>query len=320
MYNFLEIKQKVAIIAQRSGDADYLTKIEDWINIAHNVIANSYDFWSALQAKPWRFSSVNGTENYYFPSDFDKPYRLFDLTNDKRLVWTTREEYYDANVSNISTANTGEPANAMLYGVSPIAYVPTSSFTLKAKSSSTADNTGIKVRIEGWLNSIKTISGYEDITISTSDPTTYATATSSITFYGITRVTKSADTAGYVTLADSSTNVLATIAPYDRESRYPTLYLGLIPDAAYTYELLYKKKIKKLVNDNDYPFMDCQDFLILHALGYAFHQEKESESRAELMWKKADETLALLMRNEQDKYGPNFQHKMVPLTNQSHRY
>ena len=320
MFTFSEIVNKVAIIAQRSGDADYLTKIKDWVNFGHNFLANSYDFWSALQADPYRFTSVASTEKYYFPTDFDKPYRLFDRTNNRKLIWTTREEYYTSNISNISSANTGIPNNSMLYGIAAASYPISAGITVKAKSSSLSDNTGIIVRVEGWLDSAKTILGYENINISTGTPTTYATATSPTTFYGITRLTKSADTTGFITLADNNTNILGTIAPYDRASRYPVLYLGLIPNGAYSYELLYKRRIKKLVDNNDYPFMDCEDFLILYAAGYAFHQEKESETRSQTMWQKAEEIRLLLLRNEMDKYGTDFQHKFVPQINQAHRF
>lgn len=318
MYTFSELQIEVGRLAQRSGDSDYLTKIKDWLNLGQKYLADSYDFWSALQASPYSFTSVNGTEKYYLPSDFDKPYRIFDTTNYRKLSWITREEYFDGNISSIASSSTGIPQYASLYGISAVSYVNTSSFTVKVKSSSSSDNTGIVCRVEGWLDSAKTILGYESITIDTGSPTTYTSG--SVTFYGITKFSKSADTTGYVTLADNSSNILATIAPVDRESRYPILYLGLIPGGSYTYQILYKKSIKRMVNDNDYPFMDCSDFLVLYALGYAFHQEKESESRAQDMWKKANDLMALLMRNEQDKMGPGFQHRMTNLTGQTHRF
>lgn len=317
MYCFSEIVNKVGLLAQRSGDQDYLNKIKDWVNLAHQYAANSYDFWSNLQGI-YRFSSVASTAAYYLPSDFDKPFRLFDYTNNVKLTWTTREEYISGNISSVSSANTGIPSKAMLYGISSVKYIPTSSFTVKVNSSSSSDNTGITIRVEGWLDSAKTIAGYEDIVISTGTPTSYVSG--SVTFYGITRVVKSADTVGYITLADNSSNVLALIAPVDRESRYPILYLGLIPSGVNTYELLYKKKVKKLVNDNDYPFVDISDFLILYATGYAFQQEKESESRAAAMWQKANDLLMLQMRNEMNKMGPDYQNRMTNLTGQSHRF
>lgn len=318
MYSFGEINTKVALLAQRAGDPDYISKIKDWVNLGHVFVANSYDYWSELQAEPYNFTSANGTEKYYLPSDFDKPFRLFDNTNNKKLIWTTREEYYDANISSISSGSTGIPTWAQLYGIGAVSIPLTSPGIVKVKSSSLSDNSGITVRVEGWIDAAKTILGYENIVISTSSPTTYVSG--GVIFYGITHHSKSSDTEGFTTLADSSGNLLAAIAPVDRQSRYPILYMGLIPGGSYSYQLMYKRKVKKLVDDNDYPFMDCSDYLILYALGYAFSQEKEAESRATQMWQKAEGLLALLMRNEQDKMGPGFQHKFTSKTSQAHRY
>lgn len=265
----------------------------------------------------WAFSSTNAQEKYFLPSNFDKPTRLFDYTNNHKLSWITREEYVDANTASVADAVTGEPQNASLYGISAVAYENTSSFTVKVKSSSTSDNSGITVRVEGWLDSAKTILGHEDIVISTATPTTYVAGVN--TYYGITRCVKSADTTGYVTLADSASVVLATLEPYARQSRYPVLYLGLIPNATISYSLMYKKSIQKMVDDNDYPFANLDDYLILYATGFAFHEEKESEGRANKMWEKADALLMTAIRNEMNKMGTGFQQKFVPSTAQAHR-
>lgn len=319
MYSCGSILDAVARMAQRVGDADYRTRILDWVNLGHDYLANSYDYWAELQTTQ-SISVVADQEVVYLPSNFDKPFRLFDFTNNAPMLWITREEYVESNISTVSGASSGQPRYAMLYGVSAVARAISSGITLQAKSSSSADNTGVVVRVEGWLDSAKTILGYEDITISTSSPTTYATASSPSTFYGVTRVVKSADTTGYVTLADNSSNVLATISPDDAESRYPQLYLGPASDGSVTYSLLFKRKIKKMVNDNDYPFMDCADFLMMYATSYAYSQEKESEGRAKQMMDKAMENMQILLRNEQAKMGPNFQHKFVPLTLYGHRF
>lgn len=305
-------------MTQHVGDDDYRTRIKDWINFGHSYLAESYDFWQELQ-EVWSFSAVADQEKVYLPSNFDKPFRLFDFTNNNKMVWTTREEYVTANIALVSGAETGQPRYSMLYGVSAVARTISSGITLQAKSSSSSDNTGIIIRVEGWLDSAKTILGYENITISTSTPTTYATATSPITFYGITRAVKSGDTVGFITLADNSSNILGTVPPVDRESRYPVMYLGPIASATTTYQMLYKRKVKKLVDDNDYPFTDCEDYLTMYASGYALHQEKESETRAKTMWDKAGDNLKTLLVNAQGRMGPDFVHAFIPATASAHR-
>lgn len=316
MYNFGEIKSKVALLAQRSGDADYLSKITDWVNLAHKLVADSYDFWAELQSV-YSFSSVSSQETYYLPSDFDKPSKIFDYTNNIELSWITREEYVSSSLSSVSAGDTGIPQDAMLYGISAVSRVNAAAFTVKVNSSSASDNSGITIRFEGWLDSAKTILGYENVVVSTASPTTYVAGT--VSFYGLTRITKSADTTGYISIQDNSSNLLATIAPYDRQSRYPVLYLGLIPNSVNSYRIMYKRTVKKMVDDNDYPFIDCGDFLIMYAYGYSLSQEKESERRAQQIWDKANGLLSILMRNSQDKLGVDYQHKTTPQTNQAHR-
>ena len=73
------------------------------------VAFNEYDYWQELQTPMTPFSSVIGQETYYMPSNFDKPTRLYDFTNNRKLTMQTREEYVDANISNISGKVTGTP-------------------------------------------------------------------------------------------------------------------------------------------------------------------------------------------------------------------
>lgn len=286
------------------------------------VAFNSYDYWQELQTPMKAFSSVSGQETYFMPSNFDKPTRFWDYTNNRKLTMQTREEYVDANIASISGAVKGIPQYAMIYGVSAVNYVPTSSFKVQAKSSSSSDTAGFTVRVEGWLDSAQTIAGYTNIVISSSSPTTNVIDPNSTIFYGITRITKSGDTVGFITLSDQSTpaNVLGTVSPVDRESRYPVLYLGLIPNGVYSYTGTYKRRIKKMTDDNDYPFAEISDFIHLYALGWAYMQEKETVPRAQVTWEKAKELLMQQIRNETDKLGPDYQHKFIPQNSQAHRF
>lgn len=317
MYNFGEIVSRIQVLSQHVNDSDYATKIKTWANLGQDFAFNAYDFWSELQAI-YEFSSANTVEKIFLPTDFDKPFRLYDYTNNNKLSWLTREAYVDANLSSVSAGSTGQPMFASLYGISAVAYENTSSFTVKVKSSSSSDNGSIVVRVEGWLDSAKTILGHEDITLSVSSPTTYVAGAN--TYYGLTRIVKSSDTVGFVTIADSTGQVLATISPYDSQSRYPVLYLGPIPNATISYKSMYKRRIHKMVDNNDYPFADLDDYLICYGTGFAFMEEKESQARADDMFKKANDFLMTAIRNQQAKMGTDYQQKFVPSTAQAHRH
>ena len=322
MYNFSDIYTSVATLVQRDQDQIFISKCQNWVNMGATIAFNEYDYWQELQTSMQPFNSVNNQAAYFLPSNFDKPTRIYDFTNNRKLTMQTREEYVDANIASVSGKVTGIPQYASIYGVSAVNYVETSSFNVQIKSSNNLDISGLIVRVEGWLDSAKTILGYTNITISSSSPTTYVTDPTSTIFYGITRITKSGNTVGFIILADQAgtPNILGTISPIDRESRYPVLYLGLIPNAIFSYGGFYKRRIKKMVDPNDYPFAEIGDFLTLYALGWAYMEEKETVERATAIWQKANELLAQQIKNEMTKMGPDFQNKMVPITSQSHRF
>lgn len=310
---------KVQVLSQHVNDPDYAAKILTWVNLGQDFACNYYDFWLELQSI-YAFSSVSGAEKYYLPSNFDKPTRLFDYTNNNKLSWITREAYVDANTASVSSGATGQPQYVSLYGVSAVAFENSGIFTVQVKSSSNSDNGSITIRVEGWLDSAKTLLGHEDIVISTSSPITYVAGANS--YYGLTRIVKSDDTVGYVTIADASgtPNILATIAPYERQSRYPVLYLGLIPNAVINYRIFYKQRIHRMANNNDYPFTDIDDFLICYATSFAFQEEKEATGRADTMMKTAIAFLDKAVQNQMAKMGTDYQKKFVPSTSQAHRH
>lgn len=319
MYSFSELKTNIATILQRSGDAAYVTKIGQWVNFGLDFAYRSYDYYAELEDE-FNFSTADAQESYYLPPSFGIPLRIYDLTNGKKLTMITRESYFDANISSIFNADEGRPDKAMLYGISPVMRdIAATGITLKAKSSSISDASNQVIRIEGYIDSSHLILDYEDITINSSSPTSYATASSPKTFYKVTHITCSSDTTGYITIADSAGNVMAQIAPTQRASRYPVLKLGKIPDDTYSMRTLFKRTIQKLVNDNDYPFIDSDEFLISYGVAYGLSEEKEQVERAQQLFSRAESLLMMVIRAEQTRLGEDFQHKMVFKHSQAHR-
>ena len=317
MLNFLEIKTETAKLAQRADDSNYIAKIGTWVNLSQQYLANIYDFYQELM-DTYDFESVDATENYYMPFHFDKALRVYDIENNKHLNIETEFTYFDGNIANIIDVVKGIPGTARVYGTSGVKRaIATTGTTVQVKSSSSSDTAGVVVRIEGYLNSAKTILGYENVTVSTSTPTTNVAGTT--TFYKINRVSKSADTTGYITVSDSSGNVLAELGQTDRVVYYKVMKLGLIPNGAYDYRVLLKQRVRKMVNDNDYPFMEAEEFYILNSLGYCYSQEKETMNRAVTTWAKAGDVINSILMNQALKHGPDYQHKMESTWMQSHR-
>lgn len=316
MRNFGELVEDTAVMAQRSGDADYKDKTKVWLNLSHEFLFNVYDYYLELQ-DIHNFDTVADQEDYPMPSRFDKPLRIFDLTNDRKIDIETEETYFDANIANIADAVTDKPNVARMFGVVGVTTpISTSGDTVQVKSSSTSDAGNFIVRVEGFINSDLTVLDYEDITISAASPTTFVAGTK--TFYKITHVAKSDNTVGFITLADSSEITLELLSGTQRVSRHRVMKLGKIPDDTYSIRILFKRGIPKLVDDNDYPFIDADNFMILNSAGYAYTQDREG-NRANNIWAKAKEALQEVMRNQNSKLGPDFQHKLNTMFVQSHR-
>ncbi len=316
MFNFSELKTKVGELCQRSDDTNYLTKIGVWIQLSHKLLADIYDYWIDLQGIH-DFSTADGTEDYPLPNNFDKPFRLFDLTNKKKVNPITEEEYSDGNISSIANATEGNSENYRLYGTtgSTVA-ISTSGDTIKVKSSYATEPTAVVVRIEGYIDSSLLILGYENITIPVVASTTYVVGIT--TFYKITHISKSINTTGYITIANSAGTVLENLASNERVARHKVLKLGLIPDGVHSMRLLFKKTVIELVNDYDYPFTECDRYLIMDALGWSQKQDTKDQ-QAEYTWSKAAEALKILLANQNNKLGPDYIHKITSNWLAAHR-
>jgi len=319
MEHFKGLKDNIGVLVQRQDDTDYLTKIGVWVNLSVDFLYRSYDWWPQLQATPFNFNTVNGTEDYLMPNQFDKPLRIVDLTNKKPLTILTEEEYFDGNLGAIADGTKEKsPSIARMFGVEGVQIqISTSGDTVKVKSSSSSDTGNFVIRIEGYIDSGFTIIDFEDITISSGSPTTFVAG--STTFFKIIHASKSGDTVGYITIANSSGTTLSTIASFERVLMHKVMKLGKIPNKINSMRVLYKRKNRKLVNDNDYPFVDADDFIILNSQGFALSQEKESVSRAEIIWKKAGETFLALLNNVQGSLGPDYQQQILSSFSRSHR-
>lgn|SRR3990167_10094909 len=321
MYNFKELKDNIAYLVQRQSDDDYKSNILGMlVNTSLLFLFNIYDYYIELQ-DIHNFTTVDATENYYMPSRFDKPLRIYDLTNDKKLKVITEEEYFDANIAAVADATKEKsPSFFRLYGVSGVkANISSSGTVIKALSSNSVDistSAALKiVRIEGYIDSDFETLDYENLTL---NGTTVITGTK--TFYKITHSSKSADTTGYITLRNSSDTEVGILNPTDRVVLYKIAKLGKIPNQANSMRVLYKRRFFKMINDYDFPFTeDADGFLVYNAAALAFEQDKETIERAITMKNRALEELKIFLQNKQGKLGPDYQHKIISAFAQAHR-
>lgn len=314
MLNLNEYKDVIAKLVQRKADGDFQTEIENWINLSIQTLANSYDYWHELRGTH-DFTTVDGTAKYFMPADFILPLRFYDITNNKPINILTEEQYFDSNIANIADAVEADADSAYFTEVVGVkVQVSTSGDTVIIDSSSTADTTQT-VRVKGYLDSNLTVVGFEDISL---NGTTNVAGTT--TFYKILHFSKSADTTGFVTLQNSSQTALGVLGPIDRVARYKAFRLGRIPDDSTTnMRVLYKKRFDKLVDDNDYAFVEADDYIIYNSAALAINQEKEDNTRAQMFQKRASTALTLILSQQNNKMGSSFQHKMSSSLLQAHR-
>ena len=314
MYNFEELKTNVGYFLQRSSDADYIAnQIPVFINLSLKHLYDSSDLFDELKGKH-NFTTVDGTGKYYLPSDFGKATRLYDITNDRPLTPKQREEYYDGNIAAVADE---DEADAQYYYVDEVVgvkvQVATTGDTVKVVSSNNGDSQ--ICRIEGYIDSALTILGFENITLSGTSAKSGTT-----TFYKITHFSKSADSAGYITLQNSSGTTLAVLSDIERVAHYTAIELGKIPDDDDTdMRMLYKKRFRKLVNNYDYPFIQADDFLIYYSTYLGFIQTKEPIEKIMSMKASADNALGKIMLNQYTKLGSGYQHKATASIMDAHR-
>jgi len=296
MLTFSELKDKSSALCQRTGATDFKSQLGDYINLLLENLYYSLD--TSLELKAFKeFTSVDGTFKYYMPSDFEKPIKLHDITNDKTIYPELLEVYYEDNQASVNDADESDADTYMMREVVGVSVqVATTGDTVKAKSSSTSDNTaaGIKVRVEGYLDSSLTILGSETITV---NGTTAVAGTT--TFYKITHYSKNNNSTGYISLTNSTGTTLAVLGDIERVARYKCLELRQVPDDSTTsYRMIYKKKFRRLVNDEDYPFIDADSYLIFGAVSLGIVRDKDNTERALYIDKERDKALQGILTNQ----------------------
>ena len=311
--NFKELKTQSANLTQRSY-TEIASELGNWMNLLLETLYNSYDYIDELKGSK-DFTVVDGTATYYMPSDFSKAFRMYDITNNKIITPKVEQDYFDGNIANIADAVEADPEIYYFTEVVGVnVQVATTGDTVQAKSSSASD-TAVNVRVEGYLDSSLTIIGSELITV------TGTTAVSgSVTFYKITHFSIDSDSVGYITLENSTGTDLGIISSGERVSRYKAFQLRSIPDDSTTeIRTLYKKKFRRLINDQDYPFIDADSYLIFGAASLGMVRDKENIERSAFIDKERDKALGSILLNQSNKLGDGYIHTFESGILQAHK-
>jgi len=223
-----------------------LTRIKDAINRKYTEIADGFD-WPDL----WRLEvaevSTFASEQYVFmPRHVDLVKKIVTDSGKELLHNANPEMHVNRYFDNLTAG--GVAFEYTSTGSSPIKRIITTAETLDLISSDVGDTSPV-VSIWGLvsgeeLNELVTLNGTSAVTTSN-------------TFSRITRIgTESsiidASRAGNITISGTTSSTeYAVIPTFEKDSRYQAIRLDSNPNAADTLSIVYKKKVRKLINDGD---------------------------------------------------------------------
>lgn len=212
----------------------------------------------------YSFSTVSGTQDYVLPDNFKKELYVHDATNLRELAPVSLQDLAERYTSTLTTSDAPE-RYVILY--KPVQKQPSSSSTLSIVSSSASDTTQT-LFVRGISSSVEIT---ESITL-----TGTSTATSSNSFTEIISISKSAATAGKVTITSNAAAVtVAVIAPEVTDYRVSVIRFHQIPAGIYTIKMPYIINPSPLNNDYDMPLIDAADIIEKGATALAWKYKRQ---------------------------------------------
>lgn len=247
-------------ISTTARELNINSTIDEFINTTLQEINDPA--WAFEQTNPmrgynhrWSFNrrkntitTVASTEFYQLPRDLDEVFIIRQTDTPKKLRFYPDEIFYKA-VPNPTA--TGNPRIYRLWEEEGISTRLTTADTITIVSSSTSDTTQ-KVSIVGY-----NANGFIQSEELSLNGTTTVNGTLTYAANMPIRISKSANTVGYITVKEASgaTN-LVILGQEERSPRFKVVGLYPIPDAAITLYLEYYTRIRRLVNDTDVPDID----------------------------------------------------------------
>lgn len=222
--------------------------------------------------------SASGTQDYTLPVDFGKEIYVLDTTNKLKISRIDLQTWVAKYASN--PTGTGTPDFYVILD-SPVATQPSAASKLACVSSSASDTSQV-LHIRGIADGVEV---EEDVTL-----TGTTSVDSSNSYTRILGISKSAVTAGYVTITSNSGAVtIAVISKETLETRYKIMRLAPIPSTTITYSIPYIIKPLPLVDQYDYPVIDCADIIEIGALadGQRYKKQDAKANNLEILYEKA---------------------------------
>lgn len=248
-----------------SNANDLLPKVKDWCRTRYDRILRAFP-WDELN-RNYSLSVTAGTRDYSLRYDLEQIIKMWDTTHGFEITAYDIRDHIRFNAINlevVGNVQTGNPDQYIDIGSKSCSALLSTADQIQVLSTSASDVSPMVIRVTGEVNGLPLS---EEITL-----TGVTAATSSNTFDSgaelqITSGTSDGtlqDLAGIVTVReqDTTSNVLAKLAPNERSPFYKWIRFSVTPASALTAQIWYKKRWYPLVNNNDAPIIPCANEIV----------------------------------------------------------
>lgn len=264
-----------------SNANDLLPKVKDWCRTRYDRILRSFP-WNELN-RTYDLSVTTSIRDYSLRYDLESIIKIWDTTHGQEIIAKDIRDHvrFTAPILEVAgNVSTGSPDSYIGIGTKSVSALLSTSDQVQVISTSASDVSPKVIRIAGEVSGILVS---ETITL-----TGTSAATSSFTFDSGSELTVSAGTSdgtlsdltGVVTVReqDTTSNVLAKLAPEERAPLYEWIRLSPTPSSSATWQLWYKRKWKPLNNDNDVPLVPCANEIVEGVIADALWEDGQERA------------------------------------------
>lgn len=248
-----------------SNANDLLPKVKDWCRTRYDRILRAFP-WGEL-IRNYSLSVTAGTRDYALRYDLESIIKMLDTTHGNEITELDIRDHIRFNAINqevVGNVQTGNPDVYIDIGSKSCSAVMSTSDQIQVLSTSASDVTPMVIRVTGEVSGIAVS---EQIVLT---GTTAATSTNTFDSGSELQITAGTsdgtlqDLDGVVTVReqDTTSNVLAKLAPNERAPFYKWIRFAPTPASAFTAQVWYKKRWMPLVNNNDAPIIPCANEII----------------------------------------------------------
>lgn len=202
-----------------------------------------------IQTSRLDYEVTVSTEDIVLPEDCGDIVSVLDKTNKVQLEETTEQVWVNKNYGAIDTSSS---VNSYFVYNSPVRTQPSSSGVISVVSNSASDTTQTI-----YIRMIDSNGRQTDESLTLNGTSSVAGAVSTSRVLGIS---KSAVTVGSITITSGS-DTLSILSPDAVTSRVKLLRFISPPASSINVEIIYIQDVLPMLNDYDYPIIDCADAL-----------------------------------------------------------